>query len=312
MQTALFLVTTSLQASIAAEVIKDLEMRRFDVLFFTRRSTPSIRRSFKKLAQGAQNSRLISAPVSKPDTVVQLSFYIRALATLNRWRNSYDHVVFGSIDSPFITGLARQSGGTLITVDDGTSNFLPESSYFTVARSFRNMVQRELFSSIDQTALREKIVAHYTIFPELDNIVGRDKLKSALLWGANTTATYAEPEITFAIGVAETSSKSFSPAQVQSLREYLQTRSVDYFVPHPLQRKSLLPEVCQLDKKGLLGEEAILETAGENAIHLIGPMSTIFLTLRTLAHRKTLLIPKGHEHYLHLGRRIGCHIVLLD
>lgn len=309
MSKALLLMVTPLQAHVAQKALEDLGNPEYDLLFFTRFRNTQTELAFNKLAKHADNAKLFSTNLSRPDLAVQLMFWIPAVKTLKHWRQSYSLVMFGSVDSPFLSGLAVRTGGTLITVDDGSGNILTDGQYFVVEHILRNRLQRKFFGSPSLGSLRNLIETHYTFAAQFENIVPQEKVRGVYGWGSAGQESLVEKEITFVIG---TTDWDLTARQIEVIQHSYRKYDVDYYVTHPMQKISLLPEVPELDKKGQLGEDAILEAAGNRNIHLLGTFSTMFVTLGNRAARKTLLIPPGHESYIEIGKKLGCDIVRLD
>lgn len=306
---ALLLILTPLQASIAVSALKDLDISEYDLLFFTRYRTKEVVTAFRELQRCAGNAALLSTKHRRPDVAVQFMFWVRARRKLLRWKKIYGHTIFASVDTPFVRGLALRTQATLVTIDDGVANVQQDSSYFNERTTKRGKFQRDLFGSQSLAAMKKRINTHYTIFPEFQNIVDGNRIRVASSWKLTPPTPPGRGELTFAIGSAET--LWLDSSQIQALRQYLRSCDVDYYIPHPMQEISLLPEVPEVNKGGLLGEEAIINIAGDNKIHLIGPMSTLFLTLRAHSQKRTLIVPRGHEKYIELGERLGCQIVRL-
>src|SRR5699024_7807249 len=118
---------------------------------------------------------------------------------------------------------------------------------------------------------KERIERHYSLHPELGNIVPPNKVKP--IKGFEYSVSDNEGGIVYFIG--QPLQSSLSSEQLARLRNYLETLKLDFYVKHPREKEDLLVDgVPLLDKKGHIAEEAILSHAGHKNIYLVGGFST--------------------------------------
>ena len=303
----MLLLRTPLQAWIARSVLCAEQVDIFDLVYFTEDDSAEDRAYFRQLATRANAAQYVFVPRKKFSLATQAEFRKRTY----RWFKSqaYDLVLLASIDAYIPAAIAARQAGTLITFDDGTANINRTSSYFQVSSGLRELLYRRYFGAPSIVSLRDKSVRHYTLHPELPNIVERPRLRAVRGWLKNDSARACRGCKTYFLG--QPFDDVLTRKQRFRLESYLRHLSIDFYVKHPRENKVLRIGVPLLQKGGMIAEDAIVKDAGEYGINLIGGFSSALFNLAAVAQRRTMLVFGNSAQtraQVQLAKQVGCEV----
>lgn len=307
---SLVLVRTPFQAWLVEKVMEAEKVTAYDLLYFTQNNSPEDRFYYRRLAANARSAKFVFVPRQARDLLNHVLFASRAWPFV--FRNRYNSTIISSIDAYALNAVAtRSAAGKLVTFDDGTANYNQAGIYFNESSSIRGSLYRYLFRAKSITATREKIVRHYTIQPEFQNIVDNGRLRAIVGWGKSTKRQdeSTHPK-TYFIGAPF--HEVFDQRQIDILEAHAKMIGVDVYVRHPRELETLNLVVPLLDKHGKIAEEAILDDAAGRPIVLIGFLSSVMFNLAACAHRRIILVPSGSERHSALSElayKSGCELV---
>lgn len=311
-RSALVLLRTPLQAWVASQVLKVEGVAQYDLLYFTHNDASEDRRYFHELAADANEAKYCHVPVRGFDILAHLDFYYRTLY----WRRTQtpDMILLASIDAPVINALATvHNKSELVTFDDGLANILPSGTYHLDTASLRMRLYRTFLGATDLKTIKKRIARHYTIYPDFENIVEKSHLRYLDGWRHDQNQTCNAAGLnTYFIG--QPYQEALRPKQISALETHLRTMDINYYVRHPRERTILDLDIANLDKQGLIAEDAILRHAQGHPIHLVGWFSTVMFNLAAMVERSTMLLFKtdpSSENMADLARRAGCEIVII-
>lgn len=311
MVTALLIIRTPLQAKLSEIVLAQEGITEYDLLYLTQRKTEKTMWYFRLLARRARRNSLLFVPQWIFDSLTDLSFYLKGLCLGLIWRGKYDLVIFGSLDSLSITGLAAKFANRYITVDDGSANIdQGPRGYFQQRTGPRQWILKNLTGAPALAQVKDLVERHYTLFPDHRNTVDQTKLVQISDWPPKRARRGGLEPIVIYIGMAE--SLWLSPVQIEAMRQYLASRRIDFYIPHPMEKQALLSGISILPHPELLAEEALARVPSKSPLHLIAAVSTVLFTTKKIATVRTMLVPKGFEKLIPLARESGCEIVRLS
>lgn len=306
----LLIVRTPLQAKVAQFALEAEGDPVYDLLFFTRQKSLKNLHSFESLGKGAQRKFLVFVPSGFRWFLSELLFYALGRAILGMWRESYATVVFGSLDSPPLAALATHFRSRLVTVDDGSANIFPRSSYFQEQTGMRLATLQRLTRSPNLQKIVEMVDKHYTIFPGYENVIETKKLVPVPNWPAVRNAdTNTSPTVVF-ISTAE--HQFMSSSELGIFQKYIAALNIDYKISHPMDEKLSFNQIPELPHAELLAEEALGNVSPNFSIHLVGAVSTVMITASKLAARRTVILFERDRHLGPLFEAVGCEIVSLS
>lgn len=304
---------TPFQAWLVEQVLEAEKVPSFDLLYFTQNDSTEDRFYYNRLSPKACAAKYVFVPKQVRDIFNHTRFALSAWPFV--FSKRYDATIFSSIDSYVLNGIAnRCGGGELVTFDDGTANYNKASIYFRDPPSRRRRLYRGLFQAKSITETRARIKRHYTIHPDLENIVEGDRLLSIAGWGCEQSEEKStEKPRTFFIGAPFR--ETLDTEQIDLLESRAKEIGVDVYVRHPREREPLDLDAPFLEKQGRIAEEAILDDASGRPIVLIGFLSSVMFNLASCANRRVVLVPRDSERHaflIELARNSGCEIVPLD
>jgi N-acetyllactosaminide alpha-2,3-sialyltransferase len=309
MTSALVLCRTPAQANLVDRVLDHERVDSFDLLYFTQQNSPEDKRYFSALAQRARLAKFIHVPPSRWDILNHIRLRARAGSFMRDLR--HDIVVLASIDSYVFNAVAkRQAGAQLVTFDDGLANIVLSGAYRRAGYEGRGEAYRRLFGASRLDELRDRIARHYTIFPQFENIVPRERLRPIDLLSDGALPQAQGP--LFFIG--QPFHEVLTPERIARLSAYLRKRQIDFYVRHPRERRSLDIGAREFDKQGLIAEDAILKICHDCRPEVIGLTSTVLFSLPQQRAAKTMLVfrdgepSREAEEAEALGRTVGCSI----
>lgn len=314
MRSALLIVRTPLQAWIAARVLAAERVKMYDLLYFTQNDSPEDRNYFTELCGKAETATYLFAKKRRFDILNHLDFRWQARAWFKE--KSYNIILLASIDAFVPNSIASNQSGELVTFDDGTGNFTESSSYFVDNGGWRAKLYRYLLGAASISKIASRTSRHYTLYPNYKNIVESARLIDSSKWLIRDASFLKHSEnanpITYFIGGPF--SEDLTPNDIRALESFLRTMDINVYVRHPREHNVLKIGVPNLDKQGLIAEDAILRHAQGRPIHLVGWFSTVLFNMAAIAQRSTMILFKSNynsEHMARLARRAGCQIILI-
>lgn len=309
---ALVLVKTPFQAWLVEKVLQTEKVATYDLLYFTQNDSEEDRFYYGRLAENACAARFVFVPRQARDLLNHVRFALSAWPFV--FGKRYDASIVSSIDSYVLNAVAnRCAAGQLVTFDDGAANYNQEGAYFRDPFSWRARNYRRLFRAKSITETRARVTRHYTIHPNLKNIVDEDRLHTIAGWEFSSAVgeRTGSPKIYF-IGAPF---QILSSRQINLLESHARGIGVDVYVRHPREREPLDLAVPFLEKWGKIAEEAILDDAVDRPIVLVGSLSSVMFNLASCADRRIIFVPRDlqrHGSLIDLARKSGCEILLLD
>ena len=307
---SLVIVRTPLQAWLVKKVLIEESVDKYDLLYFTRNDSEEDQYYFSTLKLQAEECKYLFVGPKRFDIISHICF--RWMARYWCFDRAYDKVFLASINAHVPNSVATaQEKSELITFDDGAANISILGAYHKQASSLRLSIYRKLLGAVDIEILKRKISKHYTLYPNLDNIVEKTKLRSVPGWSSRARDNNSNNTKTYFIG--QPFEEVLTVNQITVIESYLKTLDIDFYVRHPRERNVLDIGVPLLEKGGFIAEDAIVKNAGGTGIHLIGGFSTVLFNLGELAQKRTMLFPAdqpGATSRVELARMAGCDIVM--
>lgn len=309
MTRALILLRTPFQAWLAERVLAEKKISDYDVIYVTRHDSEEDRHYFSYFEASAERAYYSIVRSSRID-FFQIWQRKRELSRFLKQRH-YDVVMLSSIDEfVFSFAASKQRHAKVITFDDGTANYNVGGLYFVQPLSWRGHLSRKLLGVPTYDLLKSRIALHYTLHPQLPNIVDCSRLRPL----KPITVVPTNPEgrvVAFFIGAPlEVLSKSQRSIFKDSVRRY----KIDYYVKHPREDSLIFDDIPMLQKRGRIAEEAILSAAQGRPIKIIGWFSTVMFNLSGPGIQKIALLHRDAEYFRghsQLARRVGCEVVEL-
>lgn len=307
MRSALVLLRTPLQAWLAERVLRQKHIDRYDILYITKHLSEEDIYYFNKMKQGASKSFLDHI---RPANFDFFQIFRRKIEFYSFFgRKDYDFVLLASIDDFVFSWAALKFGKTILTFDDGLANFNMKGIYHIEPLSFRGRVFRYLLGASSYKKLKPLIAEHYTLHPEMPNIVERNRrhqIRSAdREFFVNSSQT-----ITFFLGAPLES--VLSSDQISRMRSASRRYKVDYYVKHPREENIVLDDVPILKKNGQIAEDAIAAKAQGRRVRIVGWISTVMFNISSKEVEKIVLLPSDDPRsvdFAHMAQRFGCEVV---
>lgn len=307
---ALLILRTPFQAWLAQRVLIAEEVSSFDLVYLTQNNSIEDRYYFSRLQRNALKAQYCYVPPQRPDILNHLAFRIQT----NQWYGdkNYELVMLASIDALVPSSLSAHHTGELITFDDGSANISAASSYRADTPSLRTSIYRKLFGARSVSAMCNRVLRHYTLHPDLENIVGHERLVAIKGWGTGIANSEGGLPKKFFIG--QPLSTTLSIGQLEKLSAYMFNQNLHYYIRHPRESTLVFEGTPLLDKKGRIAEDAILNASKNTPVHVLGWFSSTLLNLRQTEIRRTMVLFRDDSRtpsMADLGRRTGCEIVLI-
>lgn len=305
---ALVLVASPLQAELAQRLLEAEKVIDFDVLYFSSADSLEDRNYFERIARSAAAAHYFHLPNFSWLAQIVLAFWRIRRAQVRR---IYSFAVLASLTSIPITTLAFKRAPIFLTFDDGLGNYNSASRMHRDSTGWRARGYRTVFKCPPLSVLKEKIARHYTVHPNLPNIVEHDRVRALPGWtrGRLSSSRGTTPKTYFIGSIID---EFFNP-ELGRLGEILSNYSLDFYVAHTRESQPLDLGVPLLDKRGLIAEEAILNDAAGRPFHLIGWPSTVFFNL-SFSEKRTLIFPKAATGLIpiaDLAKKSGCEVLYI-
>lgn len=228
---ALVLVRTPFQGWLAERVLQAEAVATYDLLYFTQDDSSEDRFYYGRLAENARAAKFVFVPRQIRDMLNHIRLAFRAWPFV--YGKQYNITILASIDSYVLNAVAnRPTAGELVTFDDGTANFNHEGVYFRDTSSRGELLYRQIFRASSINMTRARIKRHYTIHPDLKNIVGGDRLFSLAGWGrmASEVKSSEEPRRFF---IGAPFKETLDSEQIKLLESKARQIGTDVYVRHP-------------------------------------------------------------------------------
>lgn len=310
-RTALVLLRTPFQAHSVHSILKSEGVKDYELVYFTQHDSPEDRYYYSLLETNATEAQYCFAPLRRFDILAHLDFGRQA----RHWfRNRHrDLTILSSIDAFVPNAIAaRQTGAELVCFDDGTGNLIKTGLVHIDHVKGRGRLYRRYFGALDLKTIRSRIVRHYTLYPQFENIVPAEKLRPLTGWTDISRKRKADRVRSYFIGGPF--HLIMTKKQIANLRNFLRTQNIDRYVRHPMELEPLDIGAPQLDKEGRIAEDAIIRDAGEARIHLFGVFSTVLFNLGSFAERRVAILARSaqkSEEMAELAAKAGCELMIL-
>jgi beta-galactosamide-alpha-2,3-sialyltransferase len=307
MTLALVLCRTPFQANLIERVLREECVDCFDLLYYTNQNTTEDMHYFAALSQRSDRAEFVHLSPSRFDVLNYIRLRARARPFLRDL--AYDRVILASLDNFVFSAIARkQAAADLVTFDDGMANVLVEGAIYRRTRyGGRGDIYRALFGAYTPTEIRDRIARHYTIFPQFENIVSRDRVRS-ITWPEDQPLSDSRGPVFF---IGQPFHELLTSEKIARMVSCLRGQRIDYYVRHPREVKLLDIGAQELDKEGRIAEDAILKFCGYSKPTIIGLNSTILFTIPSRNAMKHMLVFNDDEASLEaarFGRAVGCSI----
>jgi hypothetical protein len=310
MTSALVLCRSPFQAHLAESIIRQENVDWFDLLYYTHHDSSEDRNYFAALSRRAQRAEYIHVPVPRFDILGHLTFRVRSRYFFHDL--GHDIVMLGSIDNLVFSAIARnQFKAKLVTFDDGMSNIFKDGLYRKTRFEGRGEIYRGLFRAYSLKEIRDRIERHYTIYPQFENIVPNDRLIAIGVNSPQQANQHMEGPVFF---IGQPFHLVLGHEQIQRLTTYLRAQKIDHYVRHPHETDVLDIGAPELDKQGLIAEEAILNASGSKKPTIIGWHSNVMFNIGAEQANKMLLVlsdAANHAEIVRLGQATGCEMVVI-
>lgn len=309
--TSLVIIRTPFQAFLATKIIKVENIKSYDLIYFTQNDSEEDKYYYKLLSEKSSTSNYYYLKLQKPSILSSILF---KLITRKWYSNKkYYSILCSSIDALFITSLIKHySEAQLITFDDGTANINTESSYFKERNNLRLKVYRHLLNSLTLNEIKSRINRHYTVYNDMQNIVPQNKIKPLSDILSIDSKKEESHSTTYFIG--SPFEEDMTQRQITRLASFVRNLEIDFYVKHPREKQKLGINAPDLNKSGKIAEEAILESAYDTNIVLIGGFSSVLFNMGDLCQKRIVILAKDSEiteKLAKLSKSAGCEVVLV-
>jgi len=309
----LVLIRTPFQAWLVEKVLEAERVSSYDLLYLTQDNSTEDQFYYSRIAQRAFRAKYILVKRKRWDFLNHVWLALAAWPFV--FKRRYNTTFVSSIDSYVLNAIAnRRCVDHLVTFDDGTANYNQSSSYYNEPSSIRGRIYKKIFLAKSIIVTKEKISRHYTVQPQLNNIVGGSRLRKVDLWSRrNIHRSEISSFRSYFIGAPF--GEIFNSDQIKRLENLVREIGIDVYVRHPREVIPLDLGAPFLRKNGRIAEEAILKDAGHQPILLIGSLSSVMFNLARCADRRVVFVPYGslkNESLVNLAIESGCKVVQVD
>lgn len=309
--TALVVVKSAYQALQAMSVLGIEKVSIFDVLYLTEDDSPTDRHYFTLLSKKARRARYVHTYWKDSYWRRTLDFFVNSANAVHP--EGYSIGLLGSIETWVVSGLVARNAKSIVTFDEGSGNFVEKSDVRITKIPFRSNLYRILLGAPSLKKIKKATLRHYTYHPKFQNIVEPRRLRPMELPYVRT-GNYAQTEKAYTYFIGQPFLDYLTDSQVESVRKWLEDKTVDYYVQHPREKSGPIINVPLLDKGSLVAEQAILNHADGAKIHLIGCSTTVLVGLEKFAASRTMLIHSSQvdaDAHRKFAMESGCEVVLL-
>lgn len=310
MDKALILCRTPFQAYLLKTIIKKENIRSYDLVYYTDIVSPEDNHYYQQLKKNAETSKFIQTKIIKPNVLTYLEMMMKCISFLKN--RGYSKVLLASFDNYIFNVITRmQKDAEIVTFDDGMGNVFSRSIY-KEAYQGREKFYQILFGAYDKIEFCQKVKRHYTIYPNMQNIVPEEKVIGIFSSSENKIYVPLKQGPTFFIG--QPFHLILDKNQIERVIHYLKSLSIDFYIKHPRERTILDIGAKEFDKKGKIAEEAISECTKNSKPLIIGLQSaTLFNYPEKLAEKQVLLFKesKFFDDVLYMAKTTGCTVKIL-
>ena len=273
----LFICCTPLQGIIARRIIEMEGFKKEDcvVFYYTSFDSEVYRNYYKDLMELCSEGLYY---VWKPNFPI---YVLDAKKFFKKFK--FQDYYFASIDSIFVQ-LALSTGKKykIYTFDDGTANIVAGSNYLKNQKiSFKRSIFFTLGNRFSSQKIRKNIVKHYTIFPELKNII--DEKISLSLFQNNDLVLEEKKKCTVILGTVYEeifiNSQDLKIVKKKIIEQLSKFSGDIFYIPHPRELYWNIPKAKYIKTKKI-AEEVVLDLFKEfSTVDLVSFGSTAQLNL---------------------------------
>jgi len=311
MRTALVILRTPFQAWMAKKVLAEERACSCVALYFTQENSEEDRHYYNEISLLSESSKYIYVPKTKWDILGQVRFKNAIRGWLHDLK--LDITLFSSIDA-FIPSaiMAKQKNSRLITFDDGTGNINCESVYFKEKLNLRGRFYRKCFGGLSLEETKKNIYRHYTLHPGFANIVDSSRIVPVPGWTDEQLSPRHGPIKRYFLG-APFFRRELKESIIHDLERYLASLGIHAYIRHPREIQPLNVGAPELQKNGLIAEEAILKDAGSAPIHVLGASSSVLFNMAFVAQCRTMLLfSSSFSSMESLALASGCNVKIFE
>lgn len=240
----IFIVRTRLQALIIEKIISTENKSKYVLVTCYQNNkhedAPEVYSIYKRIEKNASFSLSILS-CDKISINISKYLFIHLLSSITNGK-----IFLAGIDSyPFAISSRVFPFSTINTFDDGSANFLSYSKYFKETsidrKGFKGIVSKVFFPKGGAKYLRGRTKCHYTIFPDLKNIVEKDKLVtlewdwSELLDKRDLDKIPAQSNVIF-LGTVFDDFDNFNDSNYLKEKALNLLPSIDLYIMHPREK----------------------------------------------------------------------------
>lgn len=255
---SLFLCSTPFQAKICLSIIDFLELKNFDVIYFTKKSSETDLNYFNKLKKNSKYSQYIY--ISKNIRGLNALFNLTYLRKVDKLfvMNKYDKIFLASFDNIIFRYILKKNPATKIYgFDDGAANIFPANNEFNDTRKRTVLTNIILKLPSDQEVI-QKLVRHYSIYSNFDFFIEKNRVLEIpfLNFKIKEDSHKLSKKINFFIG--QPFNEYLNDSEILKLKKWLNNSKIDYYILHPRENEPLVNTIPTLDKSGMLAEDIIV------------------------------------------------------
>lgn len=307
----LIVCVTPLQTLVAKALLQARKVNSFKLLYLTWIDNEKHRHYFHQLAGSASESAYVHLNSRFPVNFTRVVMALRHI----RMRGETT-VACGSIDNFYIHYIIKKYRcHDILTFDDGTANINQRSVYYRGAMQshLQLIMMRFMRREIDAQWIRARSIAHYTIYPGMDNIVDTHKLIAINLSDVlenKVTGNNSARKLRIFLG------QPIVDLQNEELTRWyrcmVRDLAIDEYLPHP--REYNLQDFNNIVNTPLIAEEYILRKMKEfEVVCVYAFYSTALLNIEARGIKKIVVTYPGTpkniaELYPYFQKR-GCDIL---
>lgn len=308
---ALFLCATPLQARICLKIMETEGIFKPDVLYFTQNDSKTDRLYFSRLEGLARNAQYLMIRKQRFDILNHMKAYWGTHAVFKKER--YQQVYLANfLNLHFRMLVENQKMTELYTFDDGTSNIIENGIFsFHVDDDHGKLKVYSRFASLKSPKeLKERSVAHYSIYRNFKNICRPEKIRFLSIFSDFPSIKEKGKSCSFFIG--QPFHEYLSAEKIQRLETFLKNNHFDFYVPHPRETNPSTWSIPILEKNGELAEMAIIKESNDRIAEIYSCFSTVLFNIPAESANKHYLHFSGEiadQEMLELAKQAGCNII---
>lgn len=313
---ALVLCRSPLQAFIANALLGFLCIKNFDLVYFTYHDGVKDRYYFNSLGLRAGEKCYLSVRRRKKEAIHHWFIY-NSLPRCFKAK-SYDRIILASFDSFLFRMLASNNPRACVTtIDDGAANVMSSSSYYRYLPSRGVFLYEKLFRINSISDFKKNIVEHYSIYPNIKNIVDGPRLRFIDPWAGRSRAgaVLGSGAVSFFIGQPfdeVLAARYFDQASLGRFVDYLKSVKIDYYLQHPRETQPIDVGGVLVNDAEKIAEEVVFDMSGGGRPIIYGWFSTVLLNVNAEHADKIYLSIGSSDEELErisMVEQAGCKVV---